>query len=70
MPKYLMRGRYTASGLAGAVGEGFASREEYVRQLARLLDSEVDAVYCRRDAVWPFTVVGRRGGPRPDDPRR
>ncbi len=45
MPKYLMRGRYTASGLAGAVNEGFASREQYIAQLAQLLDAKVDAVY-------------------------
>lgn len=45
MPKFLMRGRYTAAGLAGAVSEGFASREQYVRQLTKLLDSEIDAVY-------------------------
>ena len=45
MPKYLMRGRYTPAGLAGAVNEGFASREQYVAQLAKLLDSDVEAVY-------------------------
>ena len=45
MPKYLMRGRYTPAGLAGAVNEGFASREQYITQLAQLLDSEVEAVY-------------------------
>ena len=30
MPKYMMRGRYTPAGLAGAVNEGFASREQYI----------------------------------------
>ena len=45
MPKYMMRGRYTPAGLAGAVNEGFALREQYIVQLAQLLNSEVEALY-------------------------
>lgn len=48
MPKYLLRGRYTASGLQGAVKEGFTSRETYIRRIVELMQSKVESVF------WTF----------------
>ena len=45
MPKFILRGQYTAAGLEGVVREGFASREEYIRDLAESLGASVEAMY-------------------------
>ena len=45
MPRYLLRGRYTTRGLQGAVEEGFVSREAYIRQIAEVTNSTIEAVY-------------------------
>lgn len=45
MPKFMLRAQYTVGGLEGAVREGFASREEYIRDLAESLGVTVEALY-------------------------
>ncbi len=45
MPKFMLRAQYTVGGLEGAVREGFASREEYIRELAESLGVTVEALY-------------------------
>ena len=45
MAKFLLRGRYTARALQGTVREGFAAREQYIRQIGELMHSHTEAVY-------------------------
>ena len=45
MAKYLFRGRFTSTGWQGAVKEGFAAREAYVRQLVESAGGSVEVFY-------------------------
>ena len=45
MPKFMLKAQYTVGGLEGAVREGFASREQYIRELAESMGITVEAMY-------------------------
>jgi uncharacterized protein with GYD domain len=45
MAKYLIKVRHTATGLQGAVKEGFAAREAYMRQLIESQGGKVETWY-------------------------
>ena len=45
MAKFLIRAQYTPQGLQGAVKEGFASREDYLRGLIESLGGKTEAWY-------------------------
>jgi uncharacterized protein with GYD domain len=45
MAKFLIRARYTASGTQGAVKEGFANREAYIRSLIESVGGKTEAWY-------------------------
>jgi uncharacterized protein with GYD domain len=45
MAKFLIRARYTASGTQGAVQEGFANREAYVRSLIESVGGKTEVWY-------------------------
>ena len=45
MAKFLIRAQYTSQGLQGAVKEGFASREDYLRGLIESLGGKTEAWY-------------------------
>lgn len=57
MPRIMLKGRYTAQGLQGAVDEGFCSREQYIRQVAELMDSKVEAIYWSFDDEHFYIVT-------------
>ena len=54
MAKFLIRAQYTPEGLQGAVKEGFASREDYLRGLIESLGGKTEA--------WYFSYGRRRRG--------
>ncbi len=45
MPKFLLRGSYTAAGVEGSIKEGFASRQQYITSLVEGLGASVEAMY-------------------------
>jgi len=45
MPKFLFKIRYSQEGLKGTLAEGFAKREAYIRELARSMDTTIEAFY-------------------------
>ena len=45
MAKFMYQNRFTQSGLQGAIKEGFAKREPYIRQLFESLGGKIEAVY-------------------------
>ena len=57
MPRYLLRGRDTPTGLQGAVNEGFGSRDAYLRRVAELMQSHVEAVYWSFDQDHCYIVT-------------
>ena len=57
MPKFLVRGSFTASGLDGAVREGFASRQQHVTSLIEGMGGSVEAFYWAYGAADVFLIV-------------
>jgi uncharacterized protein with GYD domain len=45
MAKFLIRAKYTSQGIRGAVAEGFASREKYLRELVDSLGGTTELWY-------------------------
>src|SRR5438132_13632976 len=45
MAKFLVRAKYTATGLQGAIQEGFANREAYIKGLIESLGGKTEAWY-------------------------
>ncbi len=45
MAKYLVRAKYTMSGIQGAVKEGFAAREAYIRGLIQAGGGKTEVFY-------------------------
>ena len=45
MAKFLIRAKYTQAGIQGAVKEGFASRESYVKSLISSMGGTTEAWY-------------------------
>ncbi len=45
MPKFLLRGSYTAAGVQGSVKEGFASRQRYITSLIEGLGGSAESLY-------------------------
>jgi uncharacterized protein with GYD domain len=45
MAKFLIHGKYSQAGIQGAVKEGFAARESYVRTLTESVGGKVEAFY-------------------------
>jgi len=45
MAKFLIRAKYTQSGLQGAIKEGFAARESYIKGLMQSMGATTEAWY-------------------------
>ncbi len=57
MAKFLFRASYTLTGLQGAVREGFASRESYIRGLVESSGGTVEAFYWAYGKDDVFLIV-------------
>jgi uncharacterized protein with GYD domain len=55
--KFLVRASYTQSGLQGAIKEGFAAREAYIRGLIGNLGAKIEAWYWAYGQDDVFTII-------------